>query len=86
MAVMNWQASGLSAFDAARCDTVAPADDIELRPFRATHQAWWVLHEVNVGARPTRLPFIGAIDQAHQVAQLHSNRRDQARMTNPEQA
>jgi hypothetical protein len=57
-----------------------------LRSGDVTDQARPIFHKMNVGAWPSRLPFVRTVNHAHELAQLDDNRRDQARMAKSHQA
>src|SRR5688572_502396 len=66
------------SFDSTRGDLIITTDDVKLCTCYIADQAWWFFHEVDVCARLSGLPFVGAIDQACQFTQLYNYGRNQS--------
>jgi len=64
------------AFDPARRNLVAPAQDIKLSAHGIAHQLSWRLQEMNKRSRAVALAAVGAVNESSQLADLHEHLRD----------
>lgn len=69
---------GSSAFDASRGNAVTSTYDVKLGSLRVAGEPRILLHEVNVGSLASRCSFVGAVDQAAQIAEMNQHLRNES--------
>src|SRR5882724_687792 len=67
-----------SAFDSSRCNPVTPPNDVKLGSLRVAGKPRSLLHKVDVGSLASLCSFVGAVNQAAQIAELNQHLRDES--------
>jgi hypothetical protein len=79
-------ANSSSAFDSSRCNAVTSTNDVKLGSLRVAGEPRSPLHKVDVGSPASLCSFVGAVNQAAQIAEMNQHLRNESpagRANNP---